>query len=155
MYAAQGYAGVENSGGEAMIRLVIPGDVVPQGRPRFARIGTYVHTYDPRKSSDYKDRVKVFAKKLRLAKPLEGPLLVKIAIYRQIPASWSAKKREQAMRGEILPVTRPDNSNLCKGIEDSCNGILWNDDSQITDLIVIKRYSDDPRAVIEIEEVPR
>jgi len=136
-----------------MIRLTIPGEVVPQGRPRFARCGTYVHTYNPRKSSEYRERVKIFAKRLRIKELLDGPLNVKIAIYMQIPGSWSKKKTAKALAGELRPTTQSDIDNLSKGILDACNKILWRDDSRIVRLEVEKYYSDEPRAEIEIEEV--
>ncbi|MBB1163667.1 RusA family crossover junction endodeoxyribonuclease [Lacticaseibacillus rhamnosus] len=44
-----------------MIRLTIPGNPVPQGRPRFTRIG---RAYDPTKSRNYKQYVKNVASEL-------------------------------------------------------------------------------------------
>ena len=57
------------------IKLVIYGEPVAQGRPRFARVGKYVHTYDPQKSKNYKQLVRFWVtqqlKKIEGFKPLE------------------------------------------------------------------------------------
>ncbi len=37
--------------------IVVPGEPVPQGRPRFARHAGYVQTYDPKRSKNYKSRI--------------------------------------------------------------------------------------------------
>ena len=39
------------------IKVVIYGEPVAQGSPRFARVGKYVHAYDPEKSKNYKQLV--------------------------------------------------------------------------------------------------
>ncbi|WP_423253215.1 RusA family crossover junction endodeoxyribonuclease [Melissococcus plutonius] len=39
----------------------MPGQPVPQGRPRFARRGSRIQTYDPKSSVEYKKLVKEVA----------------------------------------------------------------------------------------------
>lgn len=136
-----------------MIRFIVWGNPVAQGRPRFARMGNFVTTYDPRKSADYKQLVYLEACKVKPGKPLEGALSMTVRAYRQIPKSYSKAKRVKAISGELRPTTKPDCSNLCKGIEDTLNGIIYKDDSQIISLQVEKWYSEDPRVEVEIEEV--
>lgn len=89
------------------IDIVIYGDPVPQGRPRFSQSG---HTYTP---------------------------------YMGIPTSWNKKKRMEAAQGLIRPTGKRsgDIDNLVKMIQDAGNGILWADDSIITDLVTKKRYT--------------
>lgn len=41
------------------------------------------------------------------------------------------------------PTKRPDVENLGKGILDQFNGVLWDDDAQVTDLHYSKRYAID------------
>ena len=83
------------------IKLVIYGEPVPQGRPRFARIGKYVHTYDPVKSKNYKQIVRFWAtqqlKKIDGFKPFENAVCVEVAFYLPIPISWSKKRRMDAL----------------------------------------------------------
>ena len=86
-----------------MIRFTIPGEVIPQGRPRFARTRTGVRTYDPARSREYKSFVQWSTFQLWPAEPLDGPLSVRIVEYRAIPASWSKKRRAEALAGVIRP----------------------------------------------------
>lgn len=127
------------------IKLVIYGNPVPQGRPRFARIGKFVHTYDPEKSKNYKQLVRLwvtqYLKKIDGFKPFQSALCVDLIFYLGIPVSWSKKKRIEADNGLIRPIVKPDTDNLVKSVTDSCNGLLWVDDSVITDLHAKKRYT--------------
>ena len=127
------------------IKLVIYGEPVAQGRPRFARVGKYVHTYDPQKSKNYKQLVRFWVtqqlKKIEGFKPLEKALYVDLTFWLPIPISWSKKKRIDADNGIIRPIVKPDTDNIVKSVTDSCNGLLWVDDSIITDLHARKRYT--------------
>lgn len=68
-----------------MIRIDIPGEPVAQGRPRFARRGKYVSTYDPPKSRAYKQKVAIYARtSMASREAISGPLEVTVYIYRQI-----------------------------------------------------------------------
>lgn len=136
-----------------MIRFTIPGEVIPQGRPRFARTRNGVRAYDPARSREYKSFVQWSTFQLWPEKPLDGPLSVRIVEYRAIPASWSKKRRAEALAGVIRPTGRPDMDNVIKAILDSLNGRMWHDDSQVVSLHAEKRYAETPRAEVEIEGV--
>lgn len=127
------------------IKLVIYGEPVAQGRPRFVRVGKYVHTYNPQKSKNYKQLVRFWVtqqlKKIEGFKPLEKALYVDLTFWLPIPISWSKKKRIDADNGIIRPIVKPDTDNIVKSVTDSCNGLLWVDDSIITDLHARKRYT--------------
>lgn len=139
-------------------KLVIYGEPVPQGRPRFARIGKYVHTYDPAKSKNYKQLVRFWAtqqlKKIEGFKPYEAALCVEVTFYLPIPISWSKKRRLDASQGVIRPTKKPDLDNLYKGVTDALNGLLWVDDDIITDAQIHKRYTAElARTEIVVREV--
>lgn len=127
--------------------IAIPGEPVPKGRPKFTRQG---RAYTPKKTKDYEDLVK---KHIRLqgGKPVDYPVAVTIRVYRAIPQSWSNRKKEQAIRGELVPATRPDLDNYVKALLDASNGLLFNDDNQVVKLTAIKSYSRMPYAEIEVE----
>lgn len=140
------------------IKLVIYGEPVPQGRPRFARIGKYVHAYDPEKSKNYKQLVRFWItqhlKKLDGFEPLENALYVDITFWLSIPSSWSKKKRIEAANGCVRPVSRNDIDNLYKCVTDACTGLLWVDDGIITDAHIRKRYTAElARTEIVVKEV--
>ena len=139
------------------IKIVIYGEPVPQGRPRFARMGNYVHAYDPQKSKDYKRLVRYWVtehlKKIDGFIPFQNALYVDITFWLSIPSSWSKKKRIEADSGLIRPIKRPDADNLFKSL-DALNGLLWVDDSIITDLHIRKRYTAElARTEIIVKEV--
>lgn len=139
-------------------KIVIYGEPVPQGRPKFARIGNHVHTYDPQKSKNYKEQVKFWAtqqlKKDCEFKPFENSLYVEITFFLHIPAWWSKKKRIEAAQGLTRPTKKPDLDNLYKCVTDALNGLLWKDDAIITDAHIKKRYTAElARTEIIVKEV--
>lgn len=135
------------------ITLVIYGIPVAQGRPRISTRGGFAKAYDPAKSRDYKDYVRMAAVEKMPGKPLDVPLSVKMTMYMPMPKSMSKKKVADALNSVLRPTTKPDCTNLAKGIEDALNGVLWRDDSLIVDLYVSKFYSDTPRVEITVSEV--
>ena len=140
------------------IKLVIYGEPVAQGRPRFARIGKYVHAYDPEKSKNYKQLVRFWVtqhlKKIDSFKPLENALYVDITFWLSIPTSWSKKKRIEAANGLIRPISKNDIDNLYKCVTDGATGLLWVDDGIITDAHIRKRYTAElARTEIIVKEV--
>jgi Holliday junction resolvase RusA-like endonuclease len=137
----------------AEISFIVYGEPVAQGRPRFARRGNFVKTYDPQKSAEYKDTVYSVAIQNRPPELLQGALAVTIGCYRSIPASFSKRRTELAEAGEILPLTKPDVDNYAKGIKDALKGVIWRDDSQVVKLTVTKRYSKTPRVEVTVREL--
>lgn len=135
------------------MRFTIPGEVIPQGRPRFVRTRNGVRTYDPARSREYKSFVQWSTCELWPAEPFDGPLSVRIVEYRAVPASWTKKRRADALAGIIRPTGRPDLDNVVKAILDSLNGRMWRDDSQVVSLCAEKRYAETARAEVEIEGV--
>ena len=142
------------------MEIVIYGEPVPQGRPKFASFGGHVHAYDPVKSKNYKQLVRFwvtqYLKKLDGFKPYENALCVDLTFYLGIPASWSKQKRIQASQGVIRPTSKRlgDLDNIVKAILDANNGLLWVDDAIITDLSVKKRYTAElARVVLKVTEV--
>lgn len=51
--------------------------------------------------------------------------------------------RPKGRRREHYVATRPDAENLCKGLLDALQGVLYRDDAQIVRLTVEKVYEDD------------
>ena len=83
--------------------------------------------------------------------PYDGALEMTVLAVFSVPASWSHKKRGQALAGTIPKVTKPDIENTVKGALDSMQGVAYLDDRQVTALHVQKCYGDRPRLEIKIE----
>lgn len=136
------------------ISFTVYGEPVAQGRPKFTTVNGHAKAYDPEKSRNYKEIVRLEALKVRPEIPLEGALSLTVKAYRSIPKSFSKKKAEAAKRGELRPVTKPDLDNLIKGVKDSLKTIIWRDDSQVVDFGNSgKWYSDVPRVEITVRAV--
>ena len=137
-----------------MIVFTIPGTPVGKGRPKFARRGAFVTTYTPEKTASYENLVKVKAEEAMVGRELiAGAVAVTILLFITPPASWSNKKMLQALNHEILPTTKPDIDNVIKGILDAMNEIVWNDDKQVVDVTVRKRYANTARATVEVRPI--
>lgn len=133
---------------------VVLGDPVAQGRPRFSRQGGFVKAYDPSKSRDYKSYVRLIAAQNAPDSPVEGAIELSLRIYRAIPKGMPKYKREAAKAGTLRPVTKPDVSNVLKGVEDALKGVWYKDDSQIVGFGVLgKWYDERPRIEIMMREL--
>jgi Holliday junction resolvase RusA-like endonuclease len=67
-----------------------------------------------------------------------------------VPMSWSAKRQDAALRGEISPTSRPDVDNYVKAAFDMLNGIVVADDSLVVELVAIKRFGPVPTLVVTV-----
>ena len=133
---------------------VVLGDPVAQGRPRFSRQGGFVKAYDSAKSRDYKSYVRFIAAQNAPDSPVEGAIEFSLRIYRAIPKGMPKYKREAAKAGTLRPVTKPDVSNILKGVEDALKGVWYKDDSQIVGYGVLgKWYDERPRIEIMMREL--
>lgn len=141
-----------NVGGETVVTFSVPGVPVAKGRPRMTTRGGFARTYTPAKTRSYEDAIRIEAAlAMNGRRPVEGPVTLSVTAYVAMPKSLSRAKREAAIDGVLKPITRPDGDNYAKAALDGCNAILFRDDSQVTDLIVKKRYSADPRLVVTME----
>nr|DAF77648.1 MAG TPA: Endodeoxyribonuclease RusA [Caudoviricetes sp.] len=139
--------------GHLSVSITVLGEPVAQGRPRFAKRGSFVTAYDPPQSAKYKNTIRQELLPLianKDFKSFDGPCSLELHVYRSIPKSFGRKKQFAAANGEIRPTTRPDTDNYVKGILDALNGIVVKDDSQIVDIVAQKFYSDTPRIDIVI-----
>ena len=142
------------------IIFFIPGEPVSQGRPRFARAGRHVRTYDPKKSRDWKAYVREVAARYAPKALLMGPLYVRMEFVRAIPKSmpkWAVAAIVDGVQppngkntSRLIPTTKPDVTNLVKGVEDALTGIIWHDDAQIAMLKAMSAYGVHPGVYVKI-----
>lgn len=131
----------------------IPGQPIGQGRPKFTTINGHAKAYDPEKSRNYKAYVRMLATQAMKDSGftmIEGPCVLSIIAYFEIPKSKSKKFREAALLKYEYPTKKPDLSNIIKGIEDALNGLVYKDDACIVNLSCEKFYSDNPRVEVYI-----
>jgi Holliday junction resolvase RusA-like endonuclease len=70
-----------------------------------------------------------------------------------VPASWSAKKRQRALDGEIKPGKKPDLDNIVKAWTDALNGVAYRDDALICSMTLAKRYGDTARVSVTVRPI--
>jgi len=137
--------------GMDIITLTIPGAPVAKGRPKVTTRGGFARAYTPSKTRHYEDLIRCeAANQMGDNPPFDEAVCVSITAFVAMPKSMSKKKRIDAADGVLKPTTRPDCDNYAKCM-DALNGIVWRDDSLVTDLIVRKRFSERPRLVITVE----
>lgn len=135
------------------MKLIFEIEPVEQARPRATRMGRGIRLYDPKKVSVYKKQLAMMCKFQYKEDPLDGPLRVELGFYRHVQSSLSKKERELRISGVHRPTVKPDTDNYIKSTLDGLNGLLWEDDNQIVDLIAYKYYSDNPRVEIEVKKL--
>ncbi len=82
---------------------------------------------------------------------LACPLRISYDFYFEIPASYSKKKKEAILKGEILHTTKVDVTNLCKLWEDALKGVVIEDDKYVVESIGHKHYANSCKVVIKID----
>ena len=132
-----------------MITLEVKGTPIAKKRPRFARHGKFVVTYNDQQTEEGRFLFEI--QKQWNKPPLEVPIKVRFSFEMPIPKSTYSKKALAMLKEEIKHTKKPDISNLIKFTEDCLNGIVWKDDSQIVYLAGGKFYSDEPKTIIMIE----
>lgn len=131
------------------MKFSVPGAPKGKARPRVTRSG---HAYTPRDTVLYENLVKTsFTAAYPHQRPIDAEISAVIYAYYPIPKSASRKRKQQMLDGDLKPVTKPDTDNVAKAILDSLNGIAYSDDSHVTDLTVMKRYSDTPRVFVMLK----
>ena len=135
------------------IEFTIMGDPVGQGRPRFARQGKFVHTYDPPKSREYKAKVAQSFQQAYMGKPLTKPVKITIRAVFGVPKSYSKARTKSCLEGLEWPTKKPDADNIEKGVYDALNGLAYEDDKQIVQASVYKVYGAEAKVVVSIEEI--
>ena len=125
---------------------------VPKGRPRFSKVGGFMRSYTPKKTSDYETEVRTQAQAVMTREPLETPLAVYLYFRLPIPRSYPKKRQDACLNGSERPTKKPDIDNLAKSVLDGLNGVVWHDDSQIVSLHLTKVYARNPGIDLLIRE---
>ena len=82
------------------------------------------------------------------AKGAANGIAITCKFYCPIPSSLSKRKREQ-LRGQLC-LKKPDIDNYVKLVCDALNGIAWEDDNVIANIVAVKIYDEQPRTEVHI-----
>ncbi len=131
------------------ITITIPG--APRGKQR-PRAGANRRIYTPQETVNAEAWVKACAVEQVGIPRFECALEIDVTLARDVPESWSRKKRAAALAGTFPAVGRPDIDNAVKLLVDALNGIVWVDDAQIVAMTVRKRFSESPGTTMVVSE---
>jgi Holliday junction resolvase RusA-like endonuclease len=130
------------------ITIVIGGEAVAKGRPRMTRRG---FAYTPAATRKYEAHGRLAAQQAMDGRPpIDVPVRAEITVDLPVPMSWSGKRQDAALRGEISPTSRPDVDNYVKAALDAINAIVVSDDSLVVELRAIKQFGAVPKLVVTI-----
>jgi Holliday junction resolvase RusA-like endonuclease len=127
-----------NNLADAVIEFELLGKPTPKGRPRFNTKTGRAYTPTKTKSAE-NSLLAAYLVSAGNRPPHDGAVELELVATFEPPASWTKKKREAALRGELPHLTTPDFDNLAK-IVDGLNGRAWLDDKQIVRAVVTKGY---------------
>lgn len=129
--------------------IVVEGKVKGKARPR----GFNGHVVTPNDTVTYENWVRLNYKE-QCGKYLEGAIIARIIAYYKIPKSYSKKRVKAILEEGVHSLKKPDADNIAKIILDSLNDIAFHDDSQVVELIAIKRWTqENERVEFELEEI--
>jgi len=135
-----------------MLKIKIPGEPIAKKRPRFARRGKFVTTYNDQQTEEGKF-IQQALFQIGKKEPLREPILIDMDFYKSRPKSHYGTGRNA---GKIKkssprwPITKPDIDNYIKFVLDCLNGVAWTDDSLVVLTKAGKFYSEKPRTEISI-----
>ena len=131
--------------------IVVEGTIRGKQRPRFnTKTG---RAFTSNQTINYENWIKQCYIE-QSNKLLQGPIRARIEIYYSVSKSYSKRKIEAIKDGIDYPMKKPDADNIAKIVLDSLNKIAYEDDKQVVELTVIKRWTfDNERIEFEVEEI--
>jgi len=129
------------------ITFTIPGDPVPQPRPRVSTAGGFARAYVPKTHAihGYRQAVALAARAAGLTKTGE-PLNVVIDAVFERPKSHMNKA---GVKSTAPTLPRPDVDNIAKAVLDALQDVMG-DDTNVSRLVVEKSYGPEARTTVRI-----
>jgi len=130
------------------LTFTVPGEPVPQPRPRVSTRGGFARAYVPAKHPVHAYRDAIAAAARAAGAGVHGePVSVVIDFVWERPKSHM---RKSGIKPDAPVLPRPDLDNTTKAVLDSLNGVAWEDDSQVQRLVVEKSYGPEARTTVRI-----
>ena len=130
------------------LTFTVPGEPVPQPRPRVSTRGGFARAYVPAKHPVHAYRDAIAAAARAAGAGVHGePVSVVIDFVWERPKSHM---RKSGVKPDAPVLPRPDLDNTTKAVLDSLNGVAWEDDSQVQRLVVENSYGPEARTTVRI-----
>lgn len=136
------------------VAFTVPGEPQGKGRAKIVKIGGLSRMATPEKTVAYEGLIALAAKQSMAGMPLlDGACAIDVTAVCSVPASWSKKKRAEALAGSLRPTKKPDGDNVLKAVCDGINGVVWADDVQAVDQRVRKVYGEAPELRVTVARI--
>jgi len=127
---------------KATLTFTVAGEPVPQPRPRVIKRGkkAWAYTPDEHPVNAYRKAIAIGASAFAAVAGgclVDAPVSVTINLTFPRPPSHLNKSGVKATAPRL---PKPDVDNVAKAVLDAINGVAWEDDSQVAELIVRKSY---------------
>ena len=83
----------------------------------------------------------------------DGPISIEIEVEVNVPTSARKKEKEDMKDGLIYPTKKPDVDNVGKLVLDGLQGVAFDDDYQVVDLKISKRYGEEKKLKIKVKKL--
>lgn len=83
----------------------------------------------------------------------DGPVSVEIDVEVNVPTSARKKEKEEMIEGLIYPTKKPDLDNVAKLVLDGLQGVAFDDDYQVVELKVNKKYGKEKMLKIKVKKI--
>lgn len=116
--------------------------------------GRVAVTDDNAKSRDWKQQVASAAREAYNGELLDCPLVVTLKFYRPRPKGHFGRYGlNKAGLAAVAPTTKPDVLKLARAVEDSLSGVVYRDDAQIVNELLVKDWGEPARCEITIKAI--
>jgi Holliday junction resolvase RusA-like endonuclease len=137
-----------------MIEFTVEGLPIALKRHRNTRNGGKMWVYDPSKF----DKANFLKKSLKTApkSPALGPISMTVEFYFGRPKKHYRSGQHSHLLKNNCPdwhIIKADIDNLLKLVMDSLTGVYYKDDCQICYVKMLKKYSTNPRTVVQLKGV--
>lgn len=137
------------------MEFILPITPTAQQRPRHARINGRDITYKSQQQKKNERELESALLPHRPKAPIEGPVELSFVATFPVPASWTAKRKSDAISRRRWHTSKPDTDNLCKQLKDAMTRLgFWNDDRQVAAYGRIeKRYGERGEWLVTVTEL--
>lgn len=137
------------------LNVIVPGTPIAKKRPRFARQGKFVTTYNEQETEEGK-WLSLFMASLDKSLPLpiikkDTPVFLTCRFIMPVVSSMPKRLSREIEAGKhVYHTKKPDCDNCLKFVKDCLNNVMWADDSQVVSGSYEKFYGTEARTEIRI-----
>jgi Holliday junction resolvase RusA-like endonuclease len=121
--------------------LTVPGQPVPQPRPRVSTRGGFGRAYTPSRHPIHAYRAAIQAAAIAAGKKTGRGGAVRLtieAVFARPASHWTLTGLSKSAK----PWPRADGDNVAKGVQDALTDAgVWDDDDCVLDMRIVKRYA--------------